>query len=160
MKLESVVGSDHISDRPHILAAYRHWSPQSPVKPPSPAAIILPGNTEEVQRIVKICNRYQIKYSAQTSLFGMVMPEQGSVIINMRRMNEILEVNEKGRITGFADCEPAYRKKLLAMGLIKRTELTVVRKAPLGDPIEIQIKDYNLSLRRDEAKAVLVERIV
>ena len=68
-----------------------------------------------------------------------------------------LNVKQKGSIKGFAPCEPTYRKRLLAMGLTKGTLFTVVRKAPLGDPIEIQIKDYNLSLRKDEAEAVLVE---
>ena len=68
-----------------------------------------------------------------------------------------MKENQKGRIKGFASCEPVYRKRLLAMGLMKATEFTVIRKAPLGDPIEIRIRDYNLSLRKDEAEAVLVE---
>ena len=73
--------------------------------------------------------------------------------LSMGQMNE----NQKGRVKGLRACEPAYRKKLLAMGLTKGTEFEVVRKAPLGDPIEIRIKDYNLSLRKDEAGAILVE---
>ncbi|MFA5167372.1 MAG: FeoA family protein [Candidatus Omnitrophota bacterium] len=68
-----------------------------------------------------------------------------------------MKEKQKGRIKGFASCEPAYRKRLLAMGLMKETEFTVIRKAPLGDPIEIRIKDYNLSLRKDEADVILVE---
>lgn len=115
--LESLVGSNHISDRPHILAAYRHWSPQSAVKPPSPAAVILPGSTEEVQRIVRICNRYNLKYTAQTSLFSMAMPGAGTVIINMRRMNKILEINETDR---FAVIEAAVRHVQLKPELLKR----------------------------------------
>lgn len=70
-----------------------------------------------------------------------------------------LKVNDKGRVIGLTDCEQIYRKKLLAMGLTKKTEFEVIRKAPLGDPIVIQIRDYNLSLRRDEANAVLIEKI-
>jgi len=52
---ESVVGPENISGRPHILAAYRHASPQDGRKPASPDAVVLPGSAEEVQAIVRIC---------------------------------------------------------------------------------------------------------
>jgi Fe2+ transport system protein FeoA len=42
------------------------------------------------------------------------------------------------------------------MGLVKGTEIVMVRKAPLGDPIEFQVKGYNLSLRKVEADNVFV----
>ena len=45
------------------------------------------------------------------------------------------------------------------MGFIKGTEFTVTRMAPLGDPVEVEIRGYNLSLRKDEANVVLVEKI-
>jgi len=70
-----------------------------------------------------------------------------------------LKVNDSGRITGLSDTNKAYRHKLLSMGLTRGTEFSITRIAPLGDPIEIKIKDYNLSLRKDEACAVLVEKI-
>ena len=70
---ESVVGQENISDRPHILAAYRHTSPQGGRKPASPDAIILPGSTEEVQSIVRICCRYNIQYQPITSLLSVGM---------------------------------------------------------------------------------------
>jgi glycolate oxidase len=115
--IENVVGPDNISDKEHILAAYRHWSPQSPQKPSSPAAIILPGSIEEVQSIVRICNRYNIGYTAQTSLFGMGFFRPGTVILNMRRMNKILEINETDR---FAVIEPAVRHVQLKPEVLKR----------------------------------------
>lgn len=43
------------------------------------------------------------------------------------------------------------------MGLIRGTTVTFVRAAPLGDPIEIRVRGYHLSLRRQEAEAILVE---
>ena len=43
------------------------------------------------------------------------------------------------------------------MGIIPGSELEVLRVAPLGDPVEIRIKGYNLSLRKEEAKQVYVE---
>ena len=115
---ESVVGPDNISDKAYDLAAYRHWSPQSPRRPLSPAAVVLPGNTEEVQSIVKICNRYNIKYIPQASLFGMTPASvPGTVIINLRRMNRILEINESDR---YAVIEPAVRHVQLKPEVLKR----------------------------------------
>ena len=114
---ENIVGSGNISEQEHILAAYRHWSPQSAEKPHSPAAIILPGSTEEVQNIVRICNRYNIGYMAQTSLLGMGLPGLGMVILNMRRMNKILEINETDR---YAVIEPAVRHVQLKPEVLKR----------------------------------------
>ncbi len=52
-----------------------------------------------------------------------------------------------------------YRRKLLAMGVLPGTPIEVIRIAPMGDPIEIRIKGFSLSLRKDEASEVLVERI-
>lgn len=51
------------------------------------------------------------------------------------------------------------RRRLMDLGLIAGTEVTLERAAPLGDPLEILVKGSHLSLRRDEANAVHVERI-
>jgi ferrous iron transport protein A len=69
-----------------------------------------------------------------------------------------LTVREKGKVVGFIKGAKAYRAKLLAMGLTKGTELTVTRVAPLGDPVEINVRGFALSLRKDEASALLIER--
>ena len=68
-------------------------------------------------------------------------------------------IGMKGRIAGFGKGKKEYRKKLLAMGLIKGTEFTVKRVAPMGDPVEIVIRGYNLTLRKDEASIVAVEGV-
>ncbi len=68
-----------------------------------------------------------------------------------------LDVGTRGRVIGFDKGSKNYRKKILAMGLIKGTEFTVNRVAPMGDPIEIEVRGYNLSLRKDEAAALTVE---
>lgn len=47
--------------------------------------------------------------------------------------------------------------RLREMGLLTGTTVTLMRVAPLGDPIEIKIRGYNLSLRRSEADHVIVE---
>jgi Fe2+ transport system protein FeoA len=45
------------------------------------------------------------------------------------------------------------------MGLLPGTRLTLVRTAPLGDPLEIEIRGYRLSLRRTEAEVLLVDPV-
>ena len=53
--------------------------------------------------------------------------------------------------------EGNLKRKLLDMGIIPGVLLEVVKLAPLGDPIEIKIKGYNLSLRKDAASQISVE---
>ncbi|BCX13447.1 MAG: ferrous iron transporter A [Thermosynechococcus sp.] len=60
------------------------------------------------------------------------------------------------RITGYAPTAPSYKRKLLAMGLTPGTEIEIVRHAPLGDPTDIKVRGFHLSLRKDEADALEV----
>ena len=53
----------------------------------------------------------------------------------------------------------ALRQHFLDMGVIPGAEVTVVKFAPMGDPMELQIHGYELSLRLDEAEKILVELI-
>ena len=70
-----------------------------------------------------------------------------------------LKAGESGMVTAFPDGSSAYRRKLLAMGLTPGTRFTVSRVAPLGDPIQLQIRGFQLSVRRHEAMAVEVSKI-
>ncbi len=69
-----------------------------------------------------------------------------------------LEVSGKCRIVKVTG-ERAIKKRLLEMGFVKGTELYVEKVAPLGDPMELVLKGYHLSLRREEANDVQVERM-
>ncbi|NJK82207.1 MAG: ferrous iron transport protein A [Chloroflexaceae bacterium] len=53
--------------------------------------------------------------------------------------------------------DKAVRRRLLDMGLITGETVTVERIAPMGDPIEVLIKGYHLSLRKREASQISVE---
>jgi len=53
--------------------------------------------------------------------------------------------------------ENGARRRLLEMGFVPGTQLRVVRLAPLGDPMQIELHGYHISLRRSEAQAILVE---
>jgi len=67
-----------------------------------------------------------------------------------------LKKGEKGIIHSFKG-RSEIKKHLVEMGLCRGSEVEVQRVAPLGDPIEVQIKGYSLSLRKDEAKNIEVE---
>lgn len=70
-----------------------------------------------------------------------------------------LTAGETGLVKGFGQGGKAYRKKLLALGLTPGVEFSVVRLAPMGDPIEIRVRGCNLSLRKAEADTLIVERV-
>jgi ferrous iron transport protein A len=51
-----------------------------------------------------------------------------------------------------------HRGRILEMGLLVGTPVELVRFAPLGDPVEIKVRGYNLSLRKHEAEQILVQK--
>ena len=52
--------------------------------------------------------------------------------------------------------EGAVKRRIMDMGLTKGTQVTVCKVAPLGDPIELTVRGYELSIRKDEAAAIEV----
>ena len=51
---------------------------------------------------------------------------------------------------------PESRSRLMEMGLLVGTSVVLVRFAPLGDPVEIKVRGYNLTLRKQESEQILV----
>ena len=117
-ELEGIVGPEYISDREYILAAMRHAMPSSPVKPPSPAAVLLPGSAEEIQQIVKVCNRHGLKFiPTVSSLIGFAYPTgPNTIMLQLKRMNRITEINRADR---YAVIEPGVRHGQLKTELMK-----------------------------------------
>jgi ferrous iron transport protein A len=72
-----------------------------------------------------------------------------------KRLSE-LDPGEKGVIVRIGGSS-STRRRIMDMGVVSGAEISVVRVAPLGDPVEFEIKDYNLSLRKREADNVYVE---
>ena len=68
-----------------------------------------------------------------------------------------MENGQIARVAGFAEGERAYRQKLIQMGMTRGTVFTLVRKAPLGDPVEVNCNGVLLTLRRGESDGVEVE---
>lgn len=67
---------------------------------------------------------------------------------------EELTIGQKGKITDIR-CEGPMRRRMMDMGLLKGTEIELIGIAPLGDPLEIKLRGYKLSLRK--ADAALIE---
>ena len=76
-------------------------------------------------------------------------------------MSNIMELSrgERAKIVQIQKDNPVYRRKLIAMGLTPGTEFTVKRVAPLGDPVEIDVRGYALSLRKREAALIRLEKV-
>lgn len=66
-----------------------------------------------------------------------------------------IAVGRSGVITSLG-INGALRRRLLALGLLVGERVTVRRVAPLGDPLELEVKGYRLSLRKNEASEILV----
>jgi ferrous iron transport protein A len=69
-----------------------------------------------------------------------------------------LKPGDGGIVKGFAPGNADYRRRLMAMGLTPGTRFTVTRLAPLGDPIQLQVRNSALTLRKDEARLLRIER--
>ena len=67
-----------------------------------------------------------------------------------------LRPGETGRITAIGAIGP-LKRRLMDMGVLVGEEVRVVKVAPLGDPIEVKVKNYSLSLRKKEAEGIAVE---
>lgn len=67
-----------------------------------------------------------------------------------------LAVGASAVVREFPKTGPAF-VRLREMGLLVGTRVTLVRTAPLGDPLEIKLRGYNLTLRKSEAEHVLVD---
>ncbi len=111
--LEDIVGARNISDDSAVLDSYRyslahtaiHLGPYFDTFTPKGAAVLLPGSTEEVQAIVRLCNRHRIRFKASSTFWSAqgYPSEDNTIQLDMRRMDRILDIDEKNM---FAVIEP------------------------------------------------------
>ena len=66
-----------------------------------------------------------------------------------------LRPGDRAQVLGYR-CDSAYCDQLMRLGLIPGTEFTVVRRAPMGDPIEIRVRGFALVLRPSEAHDLII----
>ena len=67
-----------------------------------------------------------------------------------------LKIGQSGIITAVGG-EGALRLRLLDMGLIPKTRVRVQKVAPMGDPIQIQVRGYELTIRREDARKIALK---
>lgn len=68
-----------------------------------------------------------------------------------------LPIGESAVITAVGG-EGALRCRLLDMGLIPKTKVTLVKVAPMGDPMEIHVRGYELTIRSEDARKIEIEK--
>ena len=73
----------------------------------------------------------------------------------LKRLSEF-DIGETGQITK-VEGEGRIRRRLFEMGITPGADIYLRKKAPLGDPIEITIRGYELTLRKDEAVLVVLD---
>lgn len=68
-----------------------------------------------------------------------------------------LKPGQSGKVTGIGEKGP-MRRRIMDMGVTPGATIKVIKVAPLGDPIEVNIRGYELSLRKDEAEQIQISQ--
>ncbi|WP_159738778.1 FeoA family protein [Vibrio atypicus] len=68
-----------------------------------------------------------------------------------------LQQGQKATITGFTELSNDVRKKLMVMGLLPQTSVTLIRRAPMGDPLQVEVRGVSLAVRVNIADSISVE---
>ncbi len=96
--LANIVGERYVSDQEEEAFFYSRDPGLMPARKPD--YVVLPKTTEEIQAIVRLANREKtpvVPMGASLSLTGLAIPLRGGIVVDMKRMNKIIAVNEKSR---------------------------------------------------------------
>jgi FAD/FMN-containing dehydrogenase len=99
-----ILGPNHISDAPEVLEKYS--KDNSFIEPMIPDCVVFPGNTKEVQELVRYANRQHIPVTPRSSGIGFNgagLPRQGGIVVDLSRMNKILSIDPRNK---FVKIEP------------------------------------------------------
>lgn len=116
-KLSSIVGEKNATAAPHIRYAYSY--DLSFVQPKMPDYVILVENVEQIQEVLRFANQEKIPvipYTAGTNIGGLTIPEQGGILMDLKRMNRILELDTEAH---YVVIEPGVSHAQLAEELYK-----------------------------------------
>lgn len=68
-----------------------------------------------------------------------------------------LKIGQRAKVLGLHLDKPEVRRHLLDMGITKETEILIKKIAPMGDPVDIELRGYELCIRKEEMKNIDVE---
>jgi len=95
-ELKRIVGSENVLTDPQTLERYS--KDQSFTSPCRPDFVVYAKNVDEVQKIIRLANKYNVPITPLSSgmnFRGEAIPSQGGIILNLSKMNKILEINKK-----------------------------------------------------------------
>ncbi len=130
--LEEIVGPDHVSDAAEELFIYSR--DQGTMEPSFPDLVAMPGTVEEIQDIVRLANREKIPIvplGGGLVLSGLSRPLKGGLVLDLKRLNRILEVDELNR---FALVEAGASQGML-QAYLKKHHPTLKHSIPDAPPI-------------------------
>jgi glycolate oxidase len=96
--LVETVGETYVSNKKEELYIYSR--DPGMMEPHEPDYVVMPKTTDEIQKIVKLANEEKIPtvpVGGSLSLSGLVIPHRGGIVLDLKRMDKVLEVNEKSR---------------------------------------------------------------
>jgi len=142
-ELEKFVGKEHVSDNLNDRTKYSRDFSLLP--PGMPEAVVWPASSEEVSKVVKWCNENQIPVvpvSSKVHFYGCTIPKEGGIVVDLSRMNKILEIDTDNRFVRF---EPGVTWSQLTTELKKKGMRVVMplmppgERSPLTDTLEREV---------------------
>ena len=131
-ELATIVGPEYVSDQPE--ERYIYSMDPGTMPPAAPDLVVMPNSTEEVRRIMLVANRQRIPVvplGAGLVLSGLSRALRGGIILDMKRMNRILEINEMSR---YALVEAGASQGML-QAYLKKHHPELKHSAPDAPPV-------------------------
>lgn len=92
----------------------------------------------------------QRAFRARPAVGTAYAPAPATTLADLRR-------GQHGRIAGYGEADPRITRRLFDLGLAPGAEVEVVRIAPLQDPVIFRVADYEIALRKSEARSIHVD---
>ncbi len=119
------------------------------------------GCNEDVNSPDEDCEHRSCRFLTRAFAFGRPVPRRcrkwcpaAAAIVTLDQLGR----GQSGRVLRVGG-RPAARRRLLELGIVRGETITLLRPAPLGDPLEFLVKGYHLSLRQREAATITVEAL-
>ena len=134
-ELQSIFPPERISTEEIVLESYASDSATPPGGSGKPYTVVLPENVREIKAILEVARRHKIPVvpmSRSSNIAGMAIPSQGGIIVDLRMMNKIIEINEDA---SYAVIEPGVTFHKFSLELRKRGYYCHLPTAPGGGSV-------------------------